>query len=89
MKINQKNVVWLNEQQHVGTEDVEMLAGRSFGRKTASKKSKYRRVRGFSSYRRSLDADLRKMEREEQRKAERSALLDPTAMALAIVEKNK
>ncbi len=84
MRVNNKDVVWLNEQQHVGTEDVEILAGRSFDRRPVFKKSKYRRARGISSYHKSRAADMRKMEREVERETERSILLDPMHMASAI-----
>jgi hypothetical protein len=82
--INNSDVVWLNEQQHIGTEDVEELIGRFEDRPTRTNKSKYRRARGLTSYYVSQISDSRKMEREKIREAERSALLDPISMANAI-----
>lgn len=82
--LSSTDVVWLSEQQHVGTEDVEELIGKFKDRPVRTKNSKYRRAKGLTSYYVSLEADKRKMEREKQRETERSALLDPLAMADAI-----
>ena len=82
--LNNSDVVWLNEQQHIGTEDIEELIGVFKDRTIRTKKSKYRRARGLTSYYGSQLADSRKMEREKQRETERSALLDPISMANAI-----
>lgn len=82
--LTSQDVVWLSEQQHVGTEDVEELIGEFKDRPIRTKTSKYRRAKGLQSYYVSLEADRRKMEREKQRETERSALLDPLAMANAI-----
>lgn len=82
--LSSTDVVWLSEQQHIGTEDIEELVGEFKDRPTRTKNSKYRRARGLTSYHVSLMADARKREREELRETERSALLDPLAMANAI-----
>tara|TARA_B100000214_G_C23606218_1_gene463016 strand:+ start:271 stop:540 length:270 start_codon:yes stop_codon:yes gene_type:complete len=82
--LSNTNLVWLTEQEHVGTEDFEAIIGKFESRPVRSKKSKYRRARGISSYQRHLDSEKNKRAREEERKAERSNLLDPLSMANAI-----
>tara|TARA_Y100000994_G_scaffold233800_1_gene222156 strand:- start:319 stop:588 length:270 start_codon:yes stop_codon:yes gene_type:complete len=82
--LSNTNLVWLSEQEHVGTEDVEALIGKFKDRTVRPRPNKYRQARGLSSYQRHLNSEKNKMAREEERKAERSELLDPLAMANAI-----
>ena len=82
--LSNTNLVWLAEQEHVGTEDVEALIGKFEDRTIRPKATKYRRARGISSYKRSLVSEQNKMIREEKRELERAELLDPLAMANAI-----
>ena len=82
--LSNTNLVWLSEQEHVGTEDVEALIGKFEDRTIRPKANKYRTARGISSYKRSLVSEQNKMIREEKRELERAELLDPLAMANAI-----
>ena len=83
-KLSNTNLVWLSEQEHIGTEDVEAIIGKFEDRTVRPKANKYRRARGISSYKRSLVSEQNKMDREETRQLERAELLDPLAMADAI-----
>ena len=83
-KLSNTNLVWLSEQEHIGTEDVEAIIGKFEDRTVRPKANKYRRARGISSYKRSPVSEQNKMDREETRQLERAELLDPLAMADAI-----
>ena len=69
--LSNTNLVWLSEQEHVGTEDVEALIGKFEDRTIRPKANKYRRARGISSYKRSLVSEQNKMIREEKTVAAR------------------